>query len=406
MLTLPMNRILLRTSFFLIGLLLFISCDIAEKTSEPELQYLIDYSPAGELSPEQIISYYDNPLIELIASYDVKAYRITYRTQTIDGTHVTASGMILVPSITRPSVLVLQRGTLFQKSEAPSLFDPDLADNNSVWTYFGPVVSSSGYMIIMPDLLGFGESESLFHPYFVTRSHGRVSLDMMKAAEEFFDMEGIGKGNRLFITGYSQGGTSAMALLKAIGEDASADFRVTAASVGGGAYNLVDVSKSILGADTLGFAPNYAYIVAAYDRTYNLNRDIETIFKPPYSSRIFGENLFGGQFSGSQIDERLTNVTADLFQESFLAGFLGGGEQQLKELLNSNDVSGFRVQVPLRIYHGEFDEVVPVDEARNAFEKLKDAGAANIQFVLIPDGTHESSALDFASQTLNWFFVQ
>jgi pimeloyl-ACP methyl ester carboxylesterase len=401
-----MIRIPSNTFLYLILILFFISCDIAEKKNEPVSDYLIDYTLAGELSPEQIISYYDNPLIELIANYDIKAYRITYRTQTIDGTHVAASGLILVPSVTRPSVLVLQRGTLFRKSEAPSRFDPLIADNNSVWTYFGPVVSSSGYMIIMPDLLGFGESESLFHPYFVTRSHGRVSLDMMKAAEEFFDLEGIDKGNRLFITGYSQGGTSAMALLKAISEDPSPDFRVTAASVGGGAYNLVDVSKSILGADTLGFAPNYAYIVAAYDRTYNLNRDMTTIFKPPYSSRIYGENLFGGQLSGTQIDQRLTSVTADLFQDSFLNGFLGDGEQPFKELLNSNDVSGFRVRVPLRIYHGEFDEVVPVDEARNAFEKLKDAGAANIQFILIPGGTHESSALDFASQTLNWFFVQ
>ncbi|MCA1802372.1 MAG: hypothetical protein LC662_07935 [Rhodothermaceae bacterium] len=162
-------------------ILFFISCDIAEKKSEPVSDYLIDYSLAGELSPEQIISYYDNPLIELIADYDVKAYRITYRTQTIDGTNMAASGMILVPDINQPSVLVLQRGTLFRKSEAPSRFDPLIADNNAVWSYFGPVVSSSGYMIIMPDLLGFGESESLFHPYFVTRSHGRVSLDMMKA---------------------------------------------------------------------------------------------------------------------------------------------------------------------------------------------------------------------------------
>lgn len=400
-----MIRITSHTLLFLILILFFISCDIAEKESEPVQDYLIDYTLAGELTPEQIISYYDNPLIELIADYDVKAWRITYRTQTIDGTHVAASGMILVPSITRPSVLVLQRGTLFHKSEAPSRFDPLIADNNSVWTYFGPVVSSSGYMIIMPDLLGFGESESLFHPYFVTRSHGRVSLDMMRAAEEFFDLEAIDKGNRLFITGYSQGGTSAMALLKAISEDTTPEFRVTAASVGGGAYNLVDVSRSILGADTLGFAPNYAFIVAAYDRTYNLNRDMATIFKPPYSSRIYGENLFGGQLSGTQIDQRLTSVTADLFQDYFLSGFLGDGEQPFKELMNSNDVSGFRVPVPLRIYHGEFDEVVPVDEARNAYEKLKNAGAGNIQFILIPGGTHESSALDFASQTLNWFFV-
>ncbi|MFU8858885.1 MAG: lipase family protein [Cyclonatronaceae bacterium] len=400
-----MIRRLSNSLLYLILILFIASCEITEKKSEPEQDFLISYTPAGELSPEQIISYYDNPLIELIAEYDVKAWRITYRTQTIDGTHVAASGIILVPSVARPPVLVLQRGTLFRKSEAPSGFDPLVADNNSVWTYFGPVVSSSGYMIIMPDLLGFGESENLFHPYFVTRSHGRVSLDMMKAAEEFFDLEAIDKGNRLFITGYSQGGTSAMALLKAISEDPSAEFRVTAASVGGGAYNLVDVSMSILGADTLGYAPNYAYIVAAYDRTYNLNRDMATIFKPPYSSRIYGESLFGGQFTGSEIDQRLTSVTADLFQESFLSGFLGEGEQPFKELLNSNDVSGFRVPVPLRIYHGELDEVVPVDEARNAFEKLKDSGAANIQFILIPGGTHESSALDFASQTLNWFFV-
>jgi pimeloyl-ACP methyl ester carboxylesterase len=382
------------------------SCDIANKPDEPDIRYLVDYTLAGELTPQQIIDYYDNPLVSLIAVNDVKAYRISYLTQTIDGTDVIASGLILVPAVSRPSVLVLNRGTLFSKSEAPSLFDPAVSDNNSAWTYFGPVVSSSGYMIIMPDLLGFGASASVFHPYFVTRSQGRVSLDMMKAASEFFELEGIERGNRLFLTGYSQGGTTTMALLKANQAENPPPFNITAASVGGGAYDLLDVSRSILSADTLGFAPNYAYLVASYDRTYALNRDMETIFRPPYAARIFGENLFGGQLTGEEIDARLTSVTADLFQESFLTSFLGNGEQALKSLLSGNDLSDFPVTVPLRIYHGDQDEVVPIDAAIRSFEKIRQNSPASIEFVTIPGGTHESSALEYASQTLNWFFFQ
>jgi predicted esterase len=257
----------------------------------------------------------------------------------------------------------------------------------------------------MPDLLGFGASEQIFHPYFVTRSHGRVSLDMMRAAEEFFNQEEILNSGRLFLSGYSQGATSAMALLKLIEEEAASEFSVTAASVGGGGYNLVDLSKNVLSSDTLGYPPYYGYLMAAYDQTYNLNRQMDTVFKPPYSNRIYGENLFAGLLSGQQIADRLTNVTADLFQETFLNSFLGNGEQTLKALLDENDVSRFATGVPIRLYHGELDEAVPFDEAVQSYENLKQAGTTNIQFYVIFGGGHQSSAVDFASLSLNWFFT-
>jgi pimeloyl-ACP methyl ester carboxylesterase len=391
--------------YLLIVLLVLNSCDITEKRPDEDLSYLSDYTLIGEMSPGQIISSYDHPIVEIITEHTVRAYRINYRTQTVSGADITASGLILVPSVSSPPVMVLQRGTLFRKQEAPSLFNPAIEDDNSGWTYFAPPVSSSGYILLMPDLIGFGASAQHFHPYIVTRSHGRVSLDMMRAAEEFFELENIIKGNRLFISGYSQGATSAMALIKIITEEAPDEFTVTAGSMGGGAYNLVDLSKRILSADTLGFPPYYAFMVAGYDQTYGLERPMSSIFKSPYSSRIYGENLFGGHLSGNEIADRLTNITSDLFQEEFITAFLGDGEKELKALLNENDVSQFATGIPIRMYHGESDEAVPVEEAYRSFENLKAAGTENIEFFLIPGGTHQSSAIDFASQSLNWFFL-
>ena len=84
----------------------------------------------------------------------------------------------------------------------------------------------------------------------------------------------------------------------------------------------------------------------------------------------------------------------------------GDGEQALKARLAENSLHEVAATIPLRIYHGDADEIIPVEPTREAVQNLIDAGSTNLTFIEVPGGTHFSTALEFGGASLTWFAFQ
>jgi acetyl esterase/lipase len=78
-----------------------------------------------------------------------------------------------------------------------------------------------------------------------------------------------------------------------------------------------------------------------------------------------------------------------------LEGFLGGTPAQVAEAYQvASPVSYVRKEVaPLFLCHGEQDPLVPVEQADVMVAKLREAGA-EVEYVKIPDGSHDSFGKD------------
>lgn len=385
----------------LVAILFVTACKDSKKSSDGP-KFLVQATSLGTLTPQQIHQIYNDPVVNVIAFQQIEAFRITYRTQNVSGGETQASGLVIVPAIPGGSLFSLHRGTTFLKAEAPSNFSISDVNSNAGWAYFAPPIASSGYVVVMPDLLGYGASNSLNHPFFITSSDGTVALDLLRATTEFLELREYVTSGKLFISGYSQGGTTTLALVRAIQAEASSEFNITAAAAGGGAYDLMDVSKTILSKDDLGFAPYFGLFVKSFIENYFPERAYNTIFKEPYATRIVQENLFSGEVPSSTIADRLTNVTADLFREDFIEAFLGDGEVELKQRIEENNLTNFVVNNRIRIYHGVDDEIIPVETAQRAAAMLNEQGAVNLSFISV-DGSHGGAALPIGLATLSWF---
>lgn len=368
---------------------------------------LASYEKLGTLTLEQIQEIYPSEAGAFLV-YDVALYRLVYNTETPRGETVQASGVVLVPQRNNAAaILSLHRSTIFHDSEAPSnvnFHSPD--EVNTVWTNLGPVSASAGLITVMPDLLGWGESSNLLPPYLVSFSEGIVSLAMLKAAVEFMQSEDIEWNNDLFVTGYSQGGSTTLAAIRSIQADPENQFQVTAASAGGGAYNLEELAETILVQEELAFAPYYVLFIKAYRDVYFPARQLNTFFNSPYDLRIESEELFRGGYFGHEIEERLASQTNLLVLNTFRNQYITGGEADLRGAFADNDLSRFRVQAPLRIYHGDQDEIIPFAEVENAVQNLVNSGSENVELIQVEGGTHRSSAATFFQETLLWFLVQ
>lgn len=395
----------MRTNYILIAALMLIfivsGCKDSKKADDLS-KYLVEAKSVGKMTPAQIHQGYNNESAVILLAYqEVESYRITYRTTTPSGTETLASGLVFIPSIPGASLLSIHRGTTFFSGDVPSQFNPAEIGSNAAWVYFGPVLASNGNVVIMPDLLGYGASASMKHPFFVTSSDGQVSLDLMRATKELLEQKKYQTSGKLKITGYSQGGTTTLALIRAIQESASDEFTVTAATAGGGAYNLVNLAKAVLSKDDLGFSPYFALLISSYIEYYFPDRALNTIINEPYASRIITENLFSGEYGSSHIMSRLTNDNETFINADFRAAFLGDGEVALKQRLQQNDVTNFAIQNPIQIYHGKDDEVLPIDEARISVQLLKDAGSLNLNFFEL-NGSHTGAAIPFGQASISW----
>ena len=121
-------------------------------------------------------------VLGLLRDIDVAA--IEYNTVGADGSTVTASGVIAIPSgtISYDHLLSIQHVTL-DIDQAPSRQD----------FYFEMIPVVNGHIVVMADYLGYGSSQTpdRQHPYLHARLTGTACADMIEAAREYLHDKGI-----------------------------------------------------------------------------------------------------------------------------------------------------------------------------------------------------------------------
>lgn len=166
-------------------------------------QKLISTTPAGIISRDFLAFLFgaNGALLE----NGIELYKITYTTVDVFGKPDTASGLIILPSNGKKSFfpVIYQHGTVDDRNDVPS-------NVKGGWEA-GAVFAGLGYFTILPDYLGLGTSRG-YHPYVHAASQSWAASDMLKAAVTFAANAGITLNEKLFITGYSQGGHASMAL--------------------------------------------------------------------------------------------------------------------------------------------------------------------------------------------------
>ncbi len=377
---------------FLLGFILTISLVSCRKDSIiPDTEYYISH--------ELIVSYTRNQIIQEINSsgqfpagftsfvlYGVDVYKIVYQTSDVTGNPVEASGALIVP-VTGNSLPLLsfQHGTIREEREAPSNF---LTSYYNTTAY----IAATGFIMALPDYLGYGASQNLAHPYEHGESLASACRDMLRAVYEFKNVSGKFKNNgQLFLTGYSEGGYATMALLKLLEEEHSSEFTVTAASMGAGAYNKTKFAEHIASADEeLVYINSFLWVLDTYNTIYELNRPYGFYFNEPYATMIQTQGVFADINKNPQ----------ELFTPSFREGILSGTDSEFLALLSLNNNYDWKPQTPLRLYHGSEDDYVPSFNSETAYAAMTAQGA-QVQYFPLPGENHSSA---FGPYMLGTFF--
>ncbi|RYF95468.1 MAG: hypothetical protein EOO00_04470 [Chitinophagaceae bacterium] len=309
------------------------------------------------------------------------AYRITYHTIDVNGVEREASGAVFVPDVkTSLPLFNYNHGTIFpsQEKQAPSYL------GYSYELIMGKLFSGAGYLVVMPDYLGYGTTKDMEHPYGAYHEIARSVKDMLEAVGDFCKQRNILLSGKHFFSGWSEGAAVALATVKSLEEQDNKNFIPTASVVNAGPYYSSAFVHHILDADNqLKHMNTYAWILQSYNSVYRINRPLNYYFKEPAAAALE---------KGPEV-----NIARDpqtLFTSDFINNYKEGKDTALQQALMRNDLWDWKPASTVVLCHGDKDEYVPIFNSQKAYEAMKTRGA-DVTLNVFKGKGHSGGVMEF-----------
>ncbi|MFZ1688146.1 MAG: T9SS type A sorting domain-containing protein [Flavobacteriales bacterium] len=304
------------------------------------------------------------------ADFDVEVYKVRYNTLDAQGQPAIASGAMVIPlgSCYFP-LACYHHGTIVEREAVPSRLSQEI----TVGYYLG----GSGYVCVLPDYLGLGDSP-IIHPYMHAATESGAAIDLMRAAREYCAQHTVQLNGQIFLAGYSQGGHASMATHKAIQEQFSSEFNVTANAPCSGPYQLSGVQAQAM-IDTVPYpAPYYLpYIVYSYASIYpDLAAILPDVFQPPYD--VLLPPLFDGVHTAGDIDAVMPDVPSQALQPAMLQAFSTDPQHPFRLALQANDNFDWTPQAPVWMFYCEGDGHVFYENTMEALQAMTANNAPSV----------------------------
>jgi len=319
-----------------------------------------------------IAGFFGIPSNVYTAEYGVDAYRVTYNMPYLDGI-ISVSGALFVPQGVDEAcslpVLTYMHGTIFKRTDAPSFLSGE--------GQFGFLMSSPGFIVLMPDYVGLGTSD-LMHPYVHAQSEADAGLYLIQAAETLGAKLGYSLNGEFFSTGYSQGGHASMALSRELETNWSDTYPLTASAPLSGPYDISGTQFTQIFEFSTYSNPAYlAYNIIGWNSYYgDLYEDLSEVFQEPYASDL--PAMFDGETSGADINDYLPVLLEDLVQPGLIDEILANPDHPFNIAAQDNDVYEWVPEAPLKMYYCTEDEQVFYQNTLVAEAWMNENGALNV----------------------------
>ena len=201
------------------------------------------------------------------------------------GETTTASGGIMVPSGADPAcqgphpVLLYAHGTTLDKTK--NMASPQDGEAALIAAMY----AAQGFIVVAPNYAGYEASTLPYHPYLNIDQQSKDMIDALAAARKGFAAAGARASDKLFVTGYSQGGTVSMATQRAL---QLAGTPVTAGAHLSGVYALGAFGDAVYAGNVnLGATLFSPLLNTSFQKAYgNIYATPSEMYEAPYATGI------------------------------------------------------------------------------------------------------------------------
>ncbi|MCX7022992.1 MAG: hypothetical protein NT080_00035 [Spirochaetes bacterium] len=240
------------------------------------------------------------------------------------------------------------------------------------------MMATKGYLVVMPDYPGIGADHGP-HPY-MHRALGSSVRDIVDRAAALVATDTdwstrVTWNGEIYLIGYSEGGYATMVGARALQDNPVDGGTVVAAVPCDGAYDLSGTMIPRILTPVAEPSPYYVpYMIVGYNAVYGPSSafGFSRVLAHPYDSDL--PELFDGAHGSVEINAAMP---ADRFPKSALTQVaiddLGNSSSDLYLKLHASDAyRGWTPDMKIQMIHCPTDDVVPVDNAVNAFGAFND----------------------------------
>jgi alpha-beta hydrolase superfamily lysophospholipase len=286
-----------------------------------------------------------------------QGYVVLYVSSTVDNTPIAVSGVIIVPAAGAPpappegrTVLTWAHGTTgLGEACAPSKQYPSGQVTEEA---LAQVAVGRGYVYAATDYQGLGTPGD--HPYVVGLSEGRNVLDIATAAEHLAG-SGATPTSKVVVWGHSQGGGAA-AFAAELAPTYAPSLDVVGAMVGSPATELPAIAAYDDGGPYFGFA----FMAAVGFKAAYPNLSYDAIL-----------NAAGQQAVASIVTECSDQILKDFAGKRFSDYEISAPQDTpgWMEAFAANKAGQIKTPVPIFIYQGDNDQIIPVAVSATLLQK-------------------------------------
>ncbi len=280
-------------------------------SSQASTQRLESYALTSQLSEGAARTYIESRFAKAdsrpVARSGASLYRIQYWSKGAQGKPVLLSGLVAFPEQKLPIGRVLyMHGATAIRSDVPSRVGPNSTASPETWDAM-LAFACGGYTLIAPDYLGLGIDKGP-HPFAMGKANVSSAVDLILAVDELAQKLQVTPGDRLMVTGYSEGAALSAWVVRELQSSPDPRLRVTRWSPIAGAY---DLSGAQLDAMLAQQSSLVDLAVREYFAAYFI-KSVEAMSGAPLLAKCFASSFasyipiaFGDQVSDLTIAKKL-----------------------------------------------------------------------------------------------------
>lgn len=358
-------------------------------------------------------------ITETIRKEEAKATVYNFEYPSVDpyGQPVTLSGSIIVGDEVESAdkqaegMVLYNHFTVFQKDQCPSKGD------------LGVVLKVVGSKLIAvaPDYYGFGVTGDKNQAYCMSRTNSQGCLDALLAARQLLKEKGYKWGDYLFNLGYSEGGQTAMGVVRLVAEKYP-DIKITHTIAGAGPYDIGETYRQLVSSGETSMPSTVISTLLAYNEFYKLGVENKEMFLEPTLSNI-PVYLLSKEYKRDDLEGKLAPTKIAEWINPILFDFKSDLSLKFMEVFEKDNLSkGWKPRGNERIslIHNKLDACVPYANTTQMEQFFKDNGFTvdventdnryqdgkvfvfpiNIPALSEKTGSHEVGALAFVTELI------
>ncbi|HOO99121.1 MAG TPA: alpha/beta hydrolase [Bacteroidales bacterium] len=328
----------------------------------------------------------------------VRVYRLEYRT-ILKGKNIEASGLVSIPATPgNYPVISFQNGTNTLNSNCPS-------ENPTDYFYqLVEFVASMGFIVVIPDYIGFGSSADMPHPYLLkVPTIESVCMMLQAVAEATGEFGDVSVKNEYYLIGYSEGGLATFNSHCELESDhAHYGLNLKGSACGAGPYDLEQMMVDMRTAVSYPVPAYIGYIINAWTYYDYIENSVPELLKEPYATRL--ATLFDGNHSISEINAQLTTSIPDLLTDEFRNNGSSQAFESVTFSMGWNSAMAYKSEIPLLFVHGDADTQVDVSNTESLYDLMILQGTSSdiCTKKLLPGLDHGEAVVPFMIEGLKF----